>query len=191
MKNTNQREGIPTTARLVFKGVIFEVWQWQQEMFDGSKQTFEKIWRPPTVEVIATVNDKILIEYQDQPNRKDNINLPSGRADQNDDLLNEAKRELLEETGYQSDDWELFLHHGRDGKVIHEIYYFIARNCKKIQEPQLEVGEKIETKLIDFENFIKLKEKNNFRVSPEFKNYLLQISVNQKAKDDFKKLLFK
>jgi ADP-ribose pyrophosphatase len=104
MSNAQPRPGLPANAQLVFKGVIFEVWQWEQEMFDGTKETFERIWRSPTVEVIAAVGDKILIEEQSQPDRKNIISLASGRADQGEDVMAEAKRELLEETGYASDD---------------------------------------------------------------------------------------
>ena len=43
---------IPKDARCVFKGVIFEVWQWEQKMFDGSMATFERIKRPDTVVII-------------------------------------------------------------------------------------------------------------------------------------------
>lgn len=191
MKNAQQtRKGLPANAKLVFKGVIFEVWQWEQKMFDGTKQTFEKIWRPPTVEIIATVGDKLLIEAQDQPDRKNNINLVSGRADQGENALEEAKRELLEETGYQSDDWRLFLKHGNKGKVLHEVYYFIARNCKKVRESDLDAGEKIQAKFISFENFVKLTEEPRFWVSPEFINFLLRIRHNATRKAEFKKLLF-
>jgi ADP-ribose pyrophosphatase len=142
------------------------------------------------VEIVATVGDKILIEQQDQPDRKNNITLISGRADQDEEPIKEAKRELLEETGYQSDDWSLFLKHGKDGKVLHEVYYFIARNCKKIKEPELDAGEKITTQLITFDKFIDLVDEPRFWVSQEFKNYLLRLQLDRKKKEDFKKILF-
>jgi ADP-ribose pyrophosphatase len=183
------RSGIPVEAKLVFKGVIFEVWQWQQKMFDGTAKTFERIWRPPTVEVIATVGSKILIEYQDQPDNKNIVNLVSGRADQGTDMLEEAKRELLEETGYQSNDWRLFWKHGGSGKVLHDVYFFIARDCKKVSEQKLDAGAKIETKLISFEDFLELPNEPRFRTSPQFVNYLLQLKFDAKKREEFKNLL--
>lgn len=188
--NTSLRKGIPENAALVFKGVIFEVWQWQQEMFDGTIQTFEKIWRQPTIEVIATVDDKIIIAEQDQPDRKNSITLIGGRAEEDEEPLETAKREFLEETGYQSDDWSLLLQHGKDGKVIHEMYYFIAKNCKKTQEPNLDAGEKIQLKFVSFDDFIKLTEEQRFWVSPEFIIYLLKLQSNELNKEKFRKLLF-
>lgn len=190
MQDIKLQKGLPVDAKRVFKGEIFEIWQWEQKMFDGTTQAFEKAWRFPTVEIIATVGEKILIEEQDQPDRTDNITLVSGRADRSDDMLSEAKRELMEETGYQSDDWELFLKHERDGKILHDTHYFVARNCKKAGEQHLDAGEKIKTKLVTFEDFLKLTEKPNFWVSPEFVIFLLRIQLDEKKKKSFKKLLF-
>ena len=189
-KDIQPREGLPPDAHRVFKGVIFEVWQWEQKMFDGTTETFERIWRCPTVEIIATVGDKILIEEQDQPDRKNNINFPGGRADKGDDPLEEAKRELLEETGYASDDWKLLMRHGYDGKVIHEEYYFVARDCKKIKAPELDAGEKIQTKLVTFDEMLNLVDGPRFWVSPEFMIYLIRARADAEKKEEFKKLIF-
>lgn len=51
---------IPEDAKLVFKGVIFDVYQWEQEMFDGTYETFEAIKRVGTVQIIPTIGDKAL-----------------------------------------------------------------------------------------------------------------------------------
>jgi hypothetical protein len=32
----------PKGAKLAFRGVVFDVYQWKQRMFDGSYQTFER-----------------------------------------------------------------------------------------------------------------------------------------------------
>lgn len=190
MEKNKPRKGLPAEARLVFKGVIFEVWQWDQKMFDGTVKVFEKIWRVPTVEVIATMDGKILIEEQDQPDRPDNINMVSGRADMDEDPLVEAKRELLEETGCESKDWTLFRTESPSGKVMHETYYFIARNCAKVKEPELDAGEKIGVKLISFEDFIMLSEEPRFWASPNFISYLRQLQHDPKKKEEFRKLIF-
>ena len=36
---------IPKNATKVFSGKTFDVYQWEQEMFDGSKKIFEKLKR--------------------------------------------------------------------------------------------------------------------------------------------------
>ena len=190
MENIKPREGLPENAHCVFKGVIFEVWQWEQKLFDGSTTTFEKIWRYPTLEIIATQGDKIIIEKQEQPDRPETINLVSGRADKGEDILEEAKRELLEETGCQTDDWSILMKHGLGHKIIHDIHYFIARDCKKVQEQNLDAGEKIEIKLITFNEFLMLPEDPNFHTSPDFTNLLLRARFDENKKEELRKKIF-
>ena len=49
---------IPKNAKKKYKGVIFEIFQWQQKMFDGSFSTYEWLNRPDTVEVIGITKNK-------------------------------------------------------------------------------------------------------------------------------------
>ncbi len=49
------KQPMPDHARRVFRGEVFDVYQWEQEMFDGSKAVFEKLIRQDTV-IIYTHN---------------------------------------------------------------------------------------------------------------------------------------
>src|SRR5258708_26560324 len=90
---------IPKVAKQVFKEQIFQVYQWQQKMFDGSFKTFEKIKRQDTVVIIPIVGNKIVILKQKQPNTGWYYSEPSGRMDKaNESPKAAALRELLEET---------------------------------------------------------------------------------------------
>ncbi len=51
---------IPEQAELKFHGVIFDVYQWPQEMFDGSTETFEMLRRADTVKIIAILTPEEL-----------------------------------------------------------------------------------------------------------------------------------
>ncbi len=76
------KQPIPGNARLVFKGVIFDVYQWEQELFDGTKTTFEKLKRPDTVVVFPVLpNGKILLTKQEQPGKEPFIGATGGRAE--------------------------------------------------------------------------------------------------------------
>ena len=55
-------------AKLTFKGKVFEVWQWEQKLFDGSIKIFEQLKRQNTAQVISVVGDYILIQLESQPN---------------------------------------------------------------------------------------------------------------------------
>ena len=59
---------IPDNASCVFRGVLFDVYQWQQKMFDGSHGTFEMLRRPDTIAVVAIDDDgKIIACHEEQP----------------------------------------------------------------------------------------------------------------------------
>ena len=70
---------IPDHAKRVFQGVIFDVYQWQQELFDGSIETFEALRRPNTLMVIPTMGDTILLAEEVQPGKGRFLSLFGGR----------------------------------------------------------------------------------------------------------------
>lgn len=154
---------IPKQAKKVFDGVIFDVYQWEQELFDGSKATFERIKRPYTVRTIATVGEEIIILEDEQPDRDMILALPGGRIDEGEDPLIAAQRELMEETGYTSDAWELFSETQPLNKMDWTMYTYIARNCKKTGEPTLDAGERIALKTVSFDAFIDIVSSEDFR----------------------------
>ena len=78
-------------------------------------------------------------------------------------ILSEAKRELLEETGYASDDWMLWTSYEPHGKIIWTVYVYVARNCKKVAEPTPDAGEKISSRLIAFDEMLRLPDDAKFR----------------------------
>ena len=148
----------PPQAKRVFKGMIFDVYQWEQEMYDGSTHTFEKIIRPDTVLVIpVTEDDKIIICEQEQPHRnKPYLSLISGRVEENELPEEAAKRELLEETGFEAKELILWDEYSPGTKIGWTIYTYIAKSCKKVAEQNLDPGEKIKLDLISFDKFIEI-----------------------------------
>lgn len=151
-------------AKKVFSGVLFDVYQWEQELYDGSVETFERASRIDTVEVFAVLPDKTLLYLEDhQPQREQAFHcLPGGRIDPGEDPLTAAKRELLEEAGYTSDDWETLDQIPLGRKVDHTTYVFIARNCQKIAEPSLDAGERIKVSTITLEALLEEVKQNRF-----------------------------
>jgi len=52
---------IPQGAIKAFQGVKWAVWQWQQELNDGSTETFEMLERADSATAIAVHNGKIAL----------------------------------------------------------------------------------------------------------------------------------
>jgi ADP-ribose pyrophosphatase len=140
------KQPMPAHATRVFKGVVFDVYQWEQEGYDGSVHTFEKLKRSDTVVVIAVTPDKkIVVTDQMQPGWvKPKVGLLGGRVDEGEDVLDAAKRELLEESGYQSNDWSLFMSLQPVGKIDWAVFTFVAKDVKKVADQSLDGAEQID-----------------------------------------------
>ncbi len=181
---------IPPQATQVFKGKIFEVWQWEQKLFDGTTDTFEMLRRPNTANVIAVVGENILVCEQRQPDRQQAyLSLPGGRCDWNEDPLAAAKRELLEETGYASDDWEIFQEHSPEAKLDWTILTYVARNCRKAQEPHLDAGEEITARLLTFDEFLAMSDDPRYHEG-EMITTLLRARLNPAMQSELRGKLF-
>lgn len=180
---------IPLEAKLVFKGIIFDVYQWKQKLFDGSFSTFEMLKRPNTIEIIAIEGNKILLAHQSQPNKLNFYSLFGGRGEENEEPLQTAKRELLEEAGLESQDWKLLKIYEPMHKIDWKVYLLIARNCKKTTGHNLDAGEKIETVEYTFEEFIQLVESDKYWGN-ELVLDVLRMKQDKQKLEEFKKKIF-
>lgn len=155
---------IPSNAKELFIGKIFTIYQWQQQMFDGSTSTFEMLKRPDTVMIIpVTEENKIILTKQEQPGHQF-TGLAGGRLDKNETIVQAAQRELLEETGMQASSFDLLNAFQPAGeKIDWFVFTLIGRNCKKIQDQNLDSGEKVEIMEVNFEEFIDICLQEDFR----------------------------
>lgn len=170
---------IPDRAKKFFSGIMFDIYQWEQELFDGSTTTFEKAWRMGNTQIIAVVGDKIMVCEEHQP-AADRVffGLPGGRIERGEDELESSKRELLEETGLESGDWELWLELDQVNHVAIRRVIYIARNAKKVTEPTGDPGEKISCQFISFDDFVALGK------DPDFTDQLLKIKLLEAHYDE-------
>lgn len=151
---------IPPHAEKVFSGVRMDIYQWDQELYDGSMTRFERVRFRDGAFVIWVLGDgRILMTEQWQPARHDVFfSLPGGWFDTVDeDPLECAQRELYEETGYESDDYELWVVAEWSVNLIGYTYFYIARNCV-IRRPHHnpDAGEKIRVFTTDIDEFLSL-----------------------------------
>lgn len=181
---------IPNQAKKVFTGAIFDVYQWEQELYDGSTAIFERLDRPDTVRVIPTMGDTVILVTDEQPQRPPLLALPGGRIDDTDESpLTAAQRELLEETGLVSNDWELWFSHDPYNKMNWTMHTYIARNCKKVAEPSPDPGERITIHEYSFEDAMDGMCSPDFRAK-DLRSEILQMKIDGTL-DDFKQRLFK
>jgi ADP-ribose pyrophosphatase len=91
----------------VFKGRLLHVRRDQVRLPDGKESLREWVAHPGAVVVIAVLdNGHLLFERQFRyPLRRIFVELPAGKIDPGEHILDTARRELREETGYKAKHW--------------------------------------------------------------------------------------
>jgi ADP-ribose pyrophosphatase YjhB (NUDIX family) len=181
---------IPPDAKKVFSGVLFDTYQWEQELFDGSHATFEKLRRADTVSVIPVLPDgRILLIEDEQPGRKAVLTFPGGRVEPGEDPAEAVKRELLEETGYAPASLTLWQAYHPVSKVDWVLYHFIATGCEKVAEPHLDAGERIAVRAVTLDELIELAEDPRFQ-GKDLRVDFIKAKLVEEERKKLEKLLF-
>ncbi len=143
---------IPEAAECVFRGELFDVYQWPQTQFDGTVETYEMLKRPDTVYIVAIDGDEIIVVDEEQANGDVRTGkIPGGRVDDSDEsILAAAKRELLEETGLEFQDWHLLMISQPEPKIEWFKYVFVAQHKIAEHKPKHDGGERISVRRADF-----------------------------------------
>lgn len=189
IKRPESRQRMPDDAKLVFKGVMFDTYQWEQELYDGRKATFEKLKRPDTVQVFPVMpNGKILLTKQEQPGKFAFIGSAGGRVDPGEDILDATKRELLEETGCTAEEYILWHAEQPISKIDWAVYTFIAKGITKVADLTLDGGEKIETFEVTLDEFIELATTRKEFGDREIYPMLMEAKYDPEKKKELEKL---
>lgn len=184
------RQKMPTNASLVFKGKLFDVYQWQQQMYDGTYETFEKLKRPDTVVVFGVLDDgSILLTKQEQPGKSSFIGAAGGRVDEGEGIEEAAARELLEETGYRAREMKLWHSEQPVSKIDWAVYTFIAKGLEKVDDQRLDAGEKITLYPVTFEEFVDTALRNEF-TEREIVKYIYEAKIDEQKLKELRDLFY-
>ncbi len=130
----------------MYDGSFIKVRKDHVRLPDGQVHTREYIVHPGAVAILAMLdNGNLVMERQFRyPLRREFIELPAGKIDNDEDILLCAQRELLEETGYVASEWtHLATVWPCIGYADERMEYFLARGLAH-QGSQLDDGELLE-----------------------------------------------
>ena len=125
----------------------------------GKEHDFYVIEAPTWANVVAISRDDeiLLIRQYRHGIRSVTFEIPGGMVDPGESPLDAAKRELLEETGFISNDWVLLGHVHPNPAIQDNICFtYLARNVEQIGEPKPDGTEDIAPFLIPAGEMIKL-----------------------------------
>lgn len=133
-------------SRIAFEGVFLRLFVDHVRTADGHESTREYVRHPGAVMMIPLLDDgQVILERQYRyPLGRSLIEFPAGKIDPGEPLLECARRELLEETGYVASEWTyLGGFHNAIAYSDEKIEVFLARGLK-FERSRLDAGEVLE-----------------------------------------------
>jgi ADP-ribose pyrophosphatase len=134
-------------SKCVYQGCLLEVREDTVSLPDGRSARREYVRHQGAVIILPMLDEQtILVERQYRyPLRQHFLELPAGKIDPGEESSVTARRELLEETGYEADIWQrMFATYPCVGYSNERLEFYLARNLRFVGHPG-EDGEFLET----------------------------------------------
>ncbi len=117
----------------------------------GAQQECLVLESPDWVNVVAVTPDRRIVMVEQYRFGSGEIGLepPAGIVDPEEETLEAAKRELLEETGYASETWR-YLGAVQPNPAFHDnlCHHWLAENVERVEEPRPDPGEVLRVSLM-------------------------------------------
>lgn len=154
----------------IFSGNVIALQVDDVELPNGEKSKREIVKHPGAVAIIpfSADGEMYLVEQYRKPLEKTIIEIPAGEIELGEDPLVTARRELEEETGFQSDDLTyLTSFYTSPGFADELLHIYVARDLRKMEQPLAQ----------DADEFINL-----VKVTPEEAEQLIEQQLIHDAK---------
>ncbi len=181
---------IPPHAKQIFAGKKYSVWQWEQELFDGSHATWEAVRRTSTSHTVGILPDgQILLTEDEQPGRSVVLTPPGGQIDPGETPEQAAVREFREETGYDIGTLIPWHYYRASTTLEWFIYAYIGQDLKKVGEPADAAGERATLQIFSFDEFLQLGRTPQLR-DRILRTILLEALLDPNKKEKLHTLLY-
>jgi NTP pyrophosphohydrolases including oxidative damage repair enzymes len=130
---------------------VFRVREDVSRRSDGVTGSFFVLENSDWVNIIAVTKDGdvVMIEQFRHGMESVILEIPGGMVDENESPENAAKRELLEETGYSSQNWVLLgKSYPNPAVQNNSLYHYLALDCEKNSEVSFDEHENIISRLM-------------------------------------------
>lgn len=132
-----------------------------------SIEDFYSVTIPDAAAIVAVTDDMKIVLKREYKHATDEvlIEVPAGMFEPEEtDGLAVAKRELLEETGYASDDWMYFGDTIEcSSKLTNRMHIYLAQNCKKVSGQKLNATEELDVLVMDIKEAIDMVMRNEIK----------------------------
>lgn len=113
------------------------------------------------INILALTGDNpekiVLVEQYRAGIHESTLEIPGGMVDDGEDPLTSARRELKEETGYESDSWtSLGTVSSNPAILSNRTHLFLASHCVKTSEQNTDGSEDIAPHIMDLDRFLAL-----------------------------------